>query len=79
MAETDIMREVRSGKYGLLLPETHTQFYLAANAFSMKKLHLRRLLANGYLKSRLSMLDQHKRSKKSIVINDLSFSLFEIR
>jgi hypothetical protein len=30
----------------------------------MKKIHLRRLLANGYLKLRLSMLEQHKKGKK---------------
>jgi hypothetical protein len=58
------MRQLRLGKYDIVLPETHKQFYVTADALSMKKIHLRRLLANGYLKLRLSMLDQHRKGKK---------------
>jgi hypothetical protein len=77
--ETDLIRQLRSGKYHIVLPETHKQFYATADALSTKKVHLRRLLANGYLKLRLSMLDQHKKGfKKSIVINYLSFSLSKL-
>ena len=57
------MKQLRLGKYDIILPKTHKQFYLTADAFSKKKIHLRRLLANGYLKLRLSMLDQHRKGK----------------
>ncbi len=76
--ETELMRQLRLGKSRIVLPETHKVFYATADALSMKKIHLRRLLANGYLKSRLSMLDQHKKGKRSILIKNQNSSLFQL-
>ena len=75
--DTKILQQLRSGQYDQLLPETTKQFYAAADKLSMAKIHLRRLLARGYLKSRSSMLEQHKKSDRSIFILDFKFSSVE--
>jgi pimeloyl-ACP methyl ester carboxylesterase len=62
--ETDMIRNLRGGMYHIILPETSKQFYATIDALSMRNIHLRRLLAKGYLKSRLSMLDKHKQSRR---------------
>jgi hypothetical protein len=71
--ESELMRQLRLGAFHILLPETQEQLYATIGALSMKKLRLRRLLISEYLKLRLSMLDQHKKSKK---INCYKFSKF---
>ncbi|CAF1347941.1 unnamed protein product [Rotaria sordida] len=68
--ETELLSQLRSGVYHIVLPETLKQFYAAAKLLSMKKVHANRLLARIYLKSRLSMLDQHKKVLKSAFEND---------
>jgi len=62
--ETEILQQLRSGTYYIVLPETRRHFYAAIDALSMKKFHLRRLLAKVYLKSQASMLDQYKIGNK---------------
>ena len=58
--ETDMLQQLRSGKYQLILPETLKQFYRALDSLSMKKIHLRRPLARKYFKASLRTLDKHK-------------------
>src|SRR5579871_6357109 len=43
--ETDLVRQLRSGVYHIVLPETLKQFYAAADMLSMKKIRFHRLLA----------------------------------
>ncbi|UJR29736.1 hypothetical protein I4U23_017284 [Adineta vaga] len=68
--ETEAIRQLRSGVYDLVLPTTHKQFYTTAKTLTMRKVRFRRLLANGYLKSRLTMLDQHRKLLKSAFEHD---------
>jgi hypothetical protein len=75
--ETELVRQLRLGTYHTVLPETAKQFYAAADTLSTRKIHLRRLLAKGYLKSRLPMLDQHKKGYRSVISHDLNSSLIE--
>jgi hypothetical protein len=72
-----MLRQLRLGMYQIVLPETPKQLYAAADALSMKKIHLRRLLAKEYLKFKSSLLDQHKIGKRSIIIYDIHSSLIE--
>ncbi|CAF0981765.1 unnamed protein product [Adineta steineri] len=68
--ETEMIQQIRSGTYNVLLPETHEQFYATADAMTTKKLYLRRLLANGYFKTRLPTLDHHKKILQLAFEND---------
>ncbi len=73
--ETEILSQLRAGMYHIVLPETPKQLYASAQAFSMRKIHLRRLLAKAFLKSKLSLLDQHKIGYKSIIPYYLDYPL----
>jgi hypothetical protein len=74
--QNELTREICSGNFEILLPETREQLYTTLNALSMKKVRLRRIVANELLKLRLPFLDQHKKGS-SILRNDLSIYLFE--
>lgn len=61
--ETDMLQQLRSGTYHLILSETLEQLHSAVESLSTKKIHLSRPLAKKYLKTHLRTIDQQKRSE----------------
>jgi hypothetical protein len=60
--ESDLLKEVRSGKYYILLPETCEQFYTMVDLLVVKKVNVSRIFLDLLFKSRLRYLNEHKKS-----------------
>ncbi|CAF4089184.1 unnamed protein product [Rotaria sordida] len=59
--ETDMVQQLRLGKYHVILPETFKQYYALMKVLSKKKIPFARSLAKTYFKIHLRTLNQHKR------------------
>ncbi len=66
--ETDLIRQLRSGVYNALLPETPDQLRQMIDTLTVKRLNMPRPFLNGFLHLRLRLLEEHK---KGITLNKL--------
>jgi pimeloyl-ACP methyl ester carboxylesterase len=60
--ETDLIRQLRSGVYNALLPETPAQLRQMINTLTVKRIRLPGPFLNGFLQLRLRLLEEHKKS-----------------
>jgi len=61
--ESDLLKEVRLGKYEILLPETCEQFYTMVDLLLIKKVNVSRIFLDLLFRSRLRYINEHKKCK----------------
>ena len=59
--ETDLIRQLRSGSYNVLLPETPEQLRQMINTLTVTRPYLPKPFLNGFLHLRLRLLAEHKK------------------
>ncbi|CAF1304872.1 unnamed protein product [Rotaria sp. Silwood1] len=68
--ESVLIKQLRSGKDYILLPETSKQFNIMADLLTIKDTNLPKVFVNKYFKSRLHLLDEQKEILKSFLKYD---------
>ncbi len=63
--ETDLIKQMRSGIYKVLLPETPEDLYTMTNSFVIKKIKLPRPFINGFFFLRQPLLKEHTKGNRS--------------
>lgn len=59
--ETDLIRQLRSGVYNALLPETPEQLRQMIDTLTVKRVNMPGPFLNGFLHLRLRLLEEHKK------------------
>ncbi len=63
-SETDLIRKLKLGDSGALIPETPEQLRNIINTLTVKGVTLPRPFLNGFLHLSLRLLEEHKKSKE---------------
>jgi hypothetical protein len=66
--ETDLVKQLRSGVYKILLPESSDDFYAMINTLTVKKVNLPRFVLNGLFLLRQPLLKEHAKGNRSLTI-----------
>jgi len=74
--ESDLLKEVRSGKYYIILPETYEQFYTMVDLLLIKKINVSRIFLDLLFKSRLRYLNEHKKS--NLFLKNILYFIFSL-
>jgi len=70
--ETDLIKQMRSGVYKVLLPESPEDLHAMIDTFTVKKIKLPRLFLNGFFFLRQPLLKEHTKGMRNCYkINDL--------
>jgi len=59
--ETELVKEMRTGVFTHLIPETAEQLHTMFQRLTVKKLNLPRPFLNGLIQLRLPLLEEHKK------------------
>ncbi|CAF1492081.1 unnamed protein product [Adineta steineri] len=68
--ETDLIRQIRSGVYNGLLPETPEELCQMIHSLAVKRINMPGPFMNGFLHLRLRLLDEHKKVLTSLLKYD---------
>ncbi|CAF1017056.1 unnamed protein product [Rotaria sordida] len=71
-SETDLIRQLRTGVYNALLPETPEELRQMIHTQTVKRLKLPEPFVNGFLRLRLRLLEEHKKILTSLLGYDSS-------
>lgn len=74
--ETELIKELRTGVYTALIPETPEQLYSMINKLTVKQIRLPRPFLNGFLDLRLRLLEEHK--KGNVLATIIYIKIFTI-